>query len=107
MLAVDTERFSDIAWYRRDFADGKSLAELTSLIAPDSGALDEGILLDPDADSLAVWAHPGRPARRVTLNARLRDSRGRYFDAALGQLGFQGWRQLSGRLVPTGPGEAD
>ena len=113
VLAVDAERFSDVAWYRPDFARGKSLADITGALTPVS-PLDgaevvratnggDGIGLPSDATSLAVWANQARVSPGLSLRARLQDSRGYYFDALVGALDFTGWRRLEGRLSPIRP----
>ena len=37
ILAVDTSRFDQVAWYRPDFADGKSVNEIIAVLKPDAG----------------------------------------------------------------------
>jgi hypothetical protein len=110
VLAVDKENFAQVAWYRPDFAAGKSLESLTLALAPShlsttKGAgmgagwsEDDGMRLPGDAAALAVWVHPGRPDPRLSLQAGLQDSRGYYFDACLGELDFRGWRRLEVQL---------
>lgn len=100
VLAVDTDDFAEVAWYRPDFADGNSLQDLVDAIRPDAAMLEEGIRLPPDATALAVWIHPGRPDSRLFLEARLRDSRGQYFDVPLGELDIRGWQRLEAELEP-------
>ena len=100
ILAVDTDTFSDVAWYRSDFAGGKPLGQLTRAIAHDSTVLEDGIQLPEEAVSLAVWVRPGRPQPGSALVARLRDSRGVYFDVSMGELDFQDWRRLQAPLAP-------
>ena len=103
ILGVDTDNFDRVAWYRPDFAGGKPLTELTSLLKRESAAQwpeREGITLPRDASSLALWVQPSRPDQRLSISARLKDVRGRSFDVHLGRLEFRGWQQIKGELVP-------
>ena len=95
-LAVDTNNFDRVGWYRPDFSGTGSLGELMASIVPaDPRFQTDGIPLPADATALAVWAHPDRPESRLSLQARLRDSTGTYFDVPLGDLQEQGWQRLT------------
>ena len=73
VLAVDTDNFAQVAWFRPDFAPaGQSLEQLIARLKPDAAAGWDGIELPPEATGLAVWANPGQPGARLTLQARLR-----------------------------------
>ena len=103
ILAVDSETFGEVAWYRSDFVGGKSFDVLISLL--ESGEANQtggqgDIRLPSDASQLAVWVQPNRPDSRLHLRARLKDSTGFVFDMQIGDLGFQGWQQVTGDLVP-------
>ena len=118
MLAVDTEKFDKIAWFREDFAGGKSLGSLMRTIAPERRIASEiqpaelqvpssvlptssgGIELPSDATSLAVWANPGQPGARLALGARIRDANGYTFDALIGEPGEPGWQRVAGEIAP-------
>ena len=109
VLAVDTDNFADVAWFRPDFAGGQALGRLMAELKPPAGeaAAAGGVELPPEATGLAVWANPGQPGASLALRARLRDSAGYYFDAWLGEPEGRGWQRLSGDLVPaTGRREA-
>ncbi len=58
VLAVDTDSFAHVAWYRPDFAGGKSLEELTRVITPSSSIfplpLAPGSGDRPEAASLTI-----------------------------------------------------
>ena len=106
VLEVDSENFSRVAWYRPDFAGGKSLADLTAPITPPPAAEPspwDGIELPAEAGSLALWTQPSRPDPGLSVRARLRDANGYYFDIVLGDLNFRGWRRLEANLVPLPP----
>ena len=94
-LAVDTDNLDQIAWYRPDFAGGQTLSGLVETFTPPGQIwLEDGMALPPDATGLAAWVQPNRPQQLLSLQARLRDSSGQYFDAPLGDLGFRGWQRL-------------
>ena len=105
ILAVDTDNFADVAWYREDFVGGGSLSGLTSAISPNSSRsfLDDGIRLPQDATALALWVNPGTIDPRSSLVGRIQDARGYYFDVLVGELDFNGWRRLEGDLSPIPP----
>ena len=118
LLAVEADNISDVAWFRDDFADGRSLTDLSltlkygisgnpnplpegegiSVSPPPQGegreVVADGIPLPPDATALALWARPGGSARGVDLWARLRDSEGRVADARLGDLQDTQWSRF-------------
>ena len=100
VLAVDTDNFAEVAWFRPDFAAGQSLEQLIARLKPDAAAGWDGIELPPEATGLAVWANPGQPGARLTLQARLRDANGYYFDALLGEPEERGWQRLAGPIAP-------
>ena len=106
-LAVDADTVADVAWFRDDFGDGRSLEELSQLLKRGlSGALPppdaDGIPLPPDATALSVWVRPGSSARGVELWARIRDSEGRIADAPVGSLEDIQWTRLLMDLTTTG-----
>ena len=118
LLAVDSDKIDQAAWFRSDFAGGQSLSQLAAALNPASngavgvsgagnsgnvgnvGNVGDGIELPRDATMLAIWVNPGRPGARLTLQARLRDARGYHFNALLGEPDARGWQRLSGELVP-------
>ena len=105
LLAVDANNIEDVAWFREDFADGRSLSDLALMLkhgasgefrpghAGSAGTAD-GIPLPPDATSIALWARPGGSARGVDLWVRLRDSDGRIGDARMGDLQDTQWSRF-------------
>ncbi len=99
LLAVDADSIADVAWFRDDFADGRSLADLSQTLKHGAaGTLPpptaDGILLPSNATALALWVRPGSSARGVDLWARLRDSQGRIADARLGELRGPQWSRF-------------
>ena len=120
LLAVDARNLTDVAWFRDDFADGRSLEDLSLILehgisgnphtnplpegegtsaspTPEGGGRGvgaDGIPLPPDATALALWARPGGSARGVDIWARLRGSEGRIADARLGDLQDTQWSRF-------------
>ena len=110
VLAVDSERFADVAWYREDF----SRDPLPEVMARLNGReLPLGIPLPSNARSIELLLKVDRPHPTVGIAARLRDSNGRYFTYPLGFLESSGWqlyrsdlfdvRNIRFRLFPSTP----
>ena len=109
IVAVNTDNFADVAWYREDFTNENSLQELTQAINPNASVsiLDDGITLPPYATTLSLWVNPGAIDPGTSLMGRIRDAGGFYFDVSFGQLDFedwrldsQGWIRLDAELFP-------
>ena len=118
LLAVDSSRFSRVAWFRDDFSDGQTLGSLMRAIQPPIRLTEEtqpaelqispaslpggaaGIALPEDATALAIWVNPGQPGARLVVGARLRDSLGLTFDSIIGEPDAGGWQQISGAITP-------
>ena len=106
ILGVDTSKFHDVAWYRPDFARGKSLSEVISPLAPNTESRllqRDGILLPRDSKALALWVQPSRPDPNMRLRARLKDANGHMFNIHITPLGFRGWERVRAELVPLAP----
>ncbi|MEE8443051.1 MAG: FtsX-like permease family protein [Dehalococcoidia bacterium] len=101
LLAVDPEAFPRVAWTRADFTDGP-LADVLQSVSQAGGSV-EGILLPADATDLGIWVQAGRVASRTTLNARIQDGQGTYFDMALGDVTGRGWNYLEAPIQPPPP----
>ena len=99
VLAVESERLADVAWWREDFGDGHTLSELMAWIAPNPDA-PEGLPLPEGTTGLSLWARSGGlPNRLVSVSARLRDDAGRHYDVPLGDVSGRDWHQLEGGVV--------
>ncbi len=95
MVALDPESFSEVAWFREDFA-GKPMAEMLSSLTPDVRL--DGITLPDDAAVLLVRLKADRPHPSVRVTARVRNARERYSTHTLGLLGTSEWQELEGDL---------
>ncbi len=112
IVAVDSDSFADVAWYREDLTDRESLTAITEAISADPlvSILSDGIKLPPYATSLALWVNPGATDPGAILVGRVRDDSGYYFDIPFGpldledwQLDSQGWIRLDADLFPPRP----
>ncbi len=102
LLAVDPQRFAEVAWYRDDFSSA-SLTDLMRSLESESEPLP-GLALPADATTLGVWARPATPRRDISLRVRLMDVNGRHADFELGRLTEGDWQFLEVSLESTGQG---
>ena len=102
LLAVDASEFSETAWYRDDFANGRSLGQILGDIGPEQAGEAErnGLELPADSEELAVWVRTDRRISFASLRARMKDSRGYHFDVELGSLNRTGWQRIEGEIEP-------
>ncbi|MEE8465013.1 MAG: FtsX-like permease family protein, partial [Dehalococcoidia bacterium] len=99
ILAVDASQIADVAWFREDFAGGKSMEDLAKLLlgGPET---PQGLLLPSDAVGLSIWVQPSGVEAGANLWARLRDANGLYFDIFVGSLNAQDWTRIETDLSP-------
>ena len=112
IMAVDSDSFAEVAWYRDDFTGGETLPSLAQAIRTDPAVsiLSDGIPLPLLSTSLALWVNPGTTDPNATLVARVRDDSGYYFDVPFGSMDFedweldsQGWVRVDADLFPPRP----
>ena len=99
VLAVESDRLADVAWWRDDFGDDKTLPELMTLLALN---LDrpKGLALPEDTTAISLWARTGGLQNRlVSVSARLRDDAGRHYDIPLGDVTGHQWVRLEGNVA--------
>jgi len=96
-LAVDPLTFSDVAWFREDFA-GKSLPELMAILAADQPS-ENGLRLPDDTESIGVWVYPLQPHPGLLLNVRIKDGKGHFIDYELGIPATEEWHYLETSLL--------
>ncbi len=99
ILAVDANSMGDVAWFREDLASGKSLGEISRLLL-DGPETPKGLLLPEDARGFSIWVQPAGLNPGANLWARMRDSRGLFFDTLVGNLGAPGWNKIQSDLTP-------
>ena len=95
MIALEPDSFSEVAWFREDFA-GKPMAELLGSLTPD--VMLDGITLPEDAAKLSIRLKADRPHPSVRVTARVRNARERYSTHTLGQLGSSDWQEMEADL---------
>ena len=91
-LAIETESFSEIAWFREDFAD-QSLVGLMDRLRT-SGAPVPAMI--PEASSgIGVWVKPERPYPSIFVMMSVEDSNGIIETLNLGAMSGEGWQLLT------------
>ncbi len=96
MLAVDPDRFSDVAWYREDFSEEPLPAVMERL---KGGEIPLGIALPERARAVQALVKADRSHPTVAMSVRVRDANGRYFTYRLGLLESSSWRLYDGELA--------
>ncbi len=99
VLAVDTGKFQDVAWFRDDFSEDP-LPDVMSQL--NGHQIPLGIPMPDNARAIQVLVKSDRPYPTVSLGARLRDSNGRYFTYRLGFLESSNWRLYGAELFEGG-----
>ena len=95
MLGIAGESFKEVAWFRDDFSDKPIEDLLASLAQPEP---PQGIELPMNSTALGVRVRPDRPHPSVVVDARIRDTNGRYFTYPLGSLASFDWQVLETQL---------
>ncbi len=95
MLAVDGETFSEVAWFRDDFADEPMDGLLKSLKLSDT---PRGLELPEDALWLNVTIRPDRAHPTLELTARVVDELGTFTTLRLGRLESDSWSGMAASL---------
>ena len=101
LLAVDTESFAEVAWFRDDFA-GESMDSLLTSIKVENPP--QGIVLPDDATALRLNVRPDRRHATLRLTARVMNDRGQHFTYDLGTLAGEGWTVKEANLGTPAPG---
>ncbi len=91
MLAMDHTSFTEVAWFRDDFAD-RPMADLLGSLEPD--AAPGGITLPADAVSLTVRLKGDRPHPSVRITVRAKNAKERYLTYHLGHLDTSEWQEM-------------
>ena len=106
VLGIEPESFTDVLWYREDFALNDIRELVSRATGPDFEV--EQIVIPADATFVGMWLWLPTTSGVIAPNLRLRDAQGRYRDVQLQGLprgrGFggadlpEGWRFLYGDL---------
>lgn len=95
LLAIESESFSDIAWFREDFSE-QSLVGLMDRLrvsgTPASAVLPEA------AEGIGVWVKPERPYPSIFVMMSVEDSNGIIETLNLGAMELEGWQLLTSGL---------
>ena len=98
VLAVDTEGFADIAWYRDDFSDS-SLPELMDKLKPRAAT---GRIPVPDqANGIGMWVKPEPFIPGLDIFVQLEDAKGALQTVFLNELRTEGWQFMLGNIPDT------
>ncbi len=91
MLAMESQQFSYISWYRPDFSDS-SLASLMRTL----GSVErfESLELPPNTNKVGMWVKPGSEYPNVFLWLVFKDANDTTHTISLGSLGKPDWHYL-------------
>lgn len=100
LLAVDSENFGQIAWYRYDFSE-KSLPELMNILTEDVPK-KQGLNLPDGSEAIGIWVYQEEGSRESSIFVRVKDGRGNYIDRELGTANSTSWQYLETDLKTLG-----
>jgi hypothetical protein len=92
LLAVNSETFSSIAWYRDDLAE-RSLGDLMSAVRPANPA--DRVLIPDGAATIGVWAKPAAASSGLAIWLLVEDATGETHTIDLGTMETLEWVRLS------------
>lgn len=95
MLSIETESFSQVAWYREDFAGGSLHSLLRAIETEDR---EDGVVLPYGTIKLRVRMKSTEYRPTVKVTARVLNAQGRYSTHELGVLGSKNWVVLESDL---------
>ena len=98
LLAVESDDFQYMSWYRDDFSAAPLSGVMRSL-QPISR--HEPLVLPQDAETFGMWVKPGGEYSNMFLWAAMQDSTGIVKTLSLGKVGPEEWQLMSGRM-PSG-----
>ena len=96
VLAVDAESFSEVAWFRDDFAGeplDTLLGSLSLVEAP------QGLQVPADSTSLGVRLRPDRLLPSASVNVRLRNAQDEHANIVIGTLREIDWTVMTADLT--------
>ena len=94
-LAIESESFSEIAWFREDFSDRSLVGLMDSLRT--SGA-SVPAMIPEQASGIGVWVKPERPYPSIFVMMSVEDSDGIVETLNLGAINEEGWQLLTSGL---------
>ncbi len=97
LLAVESDDFHYMSWYRDDFSD-VPLSGIMRSLQPISR--QEPLVLPPDAETFGMWVKSGGEYSNMFLWAAMQDSTGIVKILSLGEVGPQEWSLMRGEMPP-------
>ena len=98
LLAVESDDFHYMSWYRDDFSD-VPLSGIMRSLQPISR--QEPLVLPPEAETFGMWVKPGGEYSNMFLWAAMQDSTGIVKTLSLGEVGPPEWTLMTGEM-PSG-----
>ncbi|MXY22299.1 MAG: FtsX-like permease family protein [Dehalococcoidia bacterium] len=95
VLAVESEEFPYVSWYRDDFSE-RPLAQVMGFLKTGAGL--PPIEVPRNADRIYVWAHPAEEYSNIFLWMVLKDRRGIINTVTLGPVQGEEWTLMGGRI---------
>ena len=95
LLALESQDFQYISWYRDDFS-AAPLSGIMRSLQPVSK--NEPIVVPDGAATIGVWAKPAEQYSNMFLWAAIQDSSGIVKTVSLGELGPPEWRLMKGEM---------
>lgn len=97
LLAVESEKFADISWYREDFSV-RPFKEIMEDLHP--SVMRPGISIPVDASELGLWVKPQDLYPFISIYIGVEDIEGTLGTVILGSLGPSEWTLMQGE-IPT------
>ncbi len=91
-LAIESESFARVAWFRDDFSDRPLAGLMEGLRA---GGAPVSMTMPEDATGIGVWVKPERPYPSIFVMMSVEDSNGIIETLNLGAVGEEDWQLLS------------
>ena len=92
LLALESQYFPYLAWYRDDFSSGSLQTVMKDLLPRES---NPAIVIPEDAETLSVWVKTAEAYEGMFLWAILSDAHGTISTLTFGALDSPDWRQLT------------
>ncbi len=104
VLALEPEKFAQIAWFRDDFADVPLEQIMSEIVVPD---VEKKVTLPVGAQSIGLWLKPLELQPLMSVWVVVQDSKGTVRTISLGEAGETEWHMLSNDLPDTLDGPLD
>ena len=98
VLALEPEKFAEIAWFRDDFADIPLEQIMHAIAVPND---EEKVTLPAGAQSIGLWLNPLQLQPLMSVWVVVQDSEGTVQTISLGEVGETEWHKVSSDLPDT------